>query len=80
MGAIEDIRKAAEEFIAPTINEHSAKIEALPQRIDMLEKHFDHRFDEANRRFDEVMNGINHLIRYNTLEARLTALEQQKSN
>jgi tetrahydromethanopterin S-methyltransferase subunit G len=76
MGAIEDTRKALQDFLAPEMREIKARLDALEKRMD---ERFDHAEKQAERRQEVLMLSINSLMNYNEVRERLARLESRES-
>jgi hypothetical protein len=72
MGAIEDTRKALQDFLAP-------ELRAIAARLDALEKRFDDSDRRAERRHDEVLAAIARVSDITSLRERVTRLEAKES-
>ena len=85
MSVVEDVRGVVQDLVAPDLKAVQARLDSAGQRLDMLEKQMDRLHQQQSKfeghmekRFDEVMGGIQMLIRFNTLEQRLAALESRQ--
>jgi hypothetical protein len=80
MEVAEGLRGTIQDLVSPDLKTALAKIDDLEGRTSRLEQQMDKLENQMEERFDEIMVGIQTLIRFNTLERRLSILESKRLN
>lgn len=70
--------EAVQDLVVPDLKAVHTRLDALEKRIEALDGRFDRFEQRFEQRFNEVMSGIQSLIRFNNLEGRLAELEKSK--
>ncbi|HEY2857406.1 MAG TPA: hypothetical protein VGJ21_03260 [Terracidiphilus sp.] len=67
-----------QDLVVPDLKAVRARLDALEKRMEVLDARFDRFEQRFEQRFNEVMSGIQSLIRFNNLESRLAELEKTR--
>jgi hypothetical protein len=70
MGAIEDVRKVLQDFLAPELRSITARLDALEKRIDGVDTKLDEVDRRAEKRHDMVMMALARLVDYNEIRVQ----------
>ncbi len=79
MSAIDDVRQALQDFIAPELRAITTRLSAMDQRFDGLTTVLNARFDSVNTRLDSLSKEIGQVKDLLDFDRRLTRLESKQS-
>jgi len=70
MGAVDDVRKVIQDFLAPELRGITARLDAVEKQIEALDR-------KTDKQHEEVMAAVRQVADYTMVVQRLSKLEAQ---